>query len=72
MQTTPAKHNKTTQTEHMAAIKELINSKQLRQMMRKFNNLEIEVHQAMAVMDEQTGRLLNYTQLIRYSKYNKN
>ena len=26
----------------------------------------------MAVMDEQTGRLLNYKQLIRYPKYKKN
>ena len=30
----------------------------------RINNLEIEVHQAMAVMDEQTGRLLNYKQLM--------
>ena len=58
MQTTPAKRNTTTRTEHAADIESHINRKQLRQTTRKFNNLEIEVHQAMAVMDEQTGRLL--------------
>ena len=73
MRTTLAKRNKTTWTEHAAAIKERgLNRKQLRQTTRKFNNLEIEVHQAMAVMDEQTGRLLNYKQLMRDPKYKKN
>ncbi len=34
--------------------------------------IEIEVHQAMAVMDEETGQLLNYRKLLRSTKYNYN
>ena len=71
MRTTPAKRNKMTRTEHVSAIEERLNSKQLRQTTRKLNNLEIEVRQAMAVMDEQTGRLLNYKQLMWDPKYKK-
>jgi len=33
--------------------------------------IENEVHQAMAVMDEETGQLLNYRQLLRSAKYKK-
>jgi hypothetical protein len=33
--------------------------------------LENEVHQAMAVMDADTGKLLNYRQLMRSTKYRK-
>ena len=51
--------------------KNVANRKQLRQTTRKFNNLEIEVHQAMAVMDEYTVRLLDYKKLMRYPKYKK-
>ena len=71
MLTTPAKRNKMTQTEHVAAIEEHLNIKQLRQKTLKFKNLEIEVHQDMAVMDEQTGRLIKYKQVMRDSKYKK-
>ena len=72
MRTTPAKRNKMTQTEHVAAIEERINRKHLQQTTQKINNLEVEVHQAMAVMDEHTGRLLNYKQLVQDPKYKKN
>ena len=72
MITTPVNHNKTMRTENAAVIEECINSKQVRQTTRKFKNLEIEVHQVMVVMDEQTGRLLNYKQLMRDPKYKKN
>ena len=56
----------------MAAVEQCCNSRHLRQTTQKINNLEIEVHQAMALMDEQTGRLLNYKQLMRDPKYKKN
>ncbi len=35
----------------------------------KITRLENEVHQAMAVMDADTGRLLNYCQLMQSTKY---
>ena len=70
--TTPANRNKTAQTETEAAVEECRKIKHLRQTTQKINNLEIEVHQAMAVMDEQTGQLLNYKNLMRDPKYKKN
>ncbi len=36
---------------------------------RKITQLENEVHQAMAVMDADTGKLLNYCQLMQSTKY---
>ncbi len=36
---------------------------------RKITRLENEVHQAMAVMDADTGKLLNYRHLIQSTKY---
>ena len=57
------------QKKNAEAVEERRKRKHLRQTKQKTNNLEIEVHQAMAVMDEQTGRLLNYKQLIRDPKY---
>ena len=71
IRTMPDKHNKTTQTENAAAVEERRKSKHPRHTTQKINNLEIELHQAMAVMDEQTGRLLNYKQLMRDPKYKK-
>ena len=35
------------------------------------NKLENEVHQAMAVMDSENGKLLNYKQLMRDPKHKK-
>ena len=35
------------------------------------DRLENEVHEAMAVMDAETGKLLNYKQLMRNPKYKK-
>ena len=35
------------------------------------NTLENELHQAMAVMDAETGKLLKYKQLMRYLKHKK-
>ena len=62
--TTPAKRNKTTRPENAAAVEQRRNSRQLKHTTQKINDLEIELHQAMVVMDEQTGRLLNYKQLM--------
>ena len=36
---------------------------------QRMDRLENEVHEAMAVMDAETGKLLNYKQLIRNPKY---
>lgn len=33
--------------------------------------MENEVHQAMTVLDAETGKFLNYRQLMRYQKYKK-
>ena len=38
---------------------------------KKMELMENEIHQAMAVMDEETGQLLNYRQLLRSAKYKK-
>jgi hypothetical protein len=38
---------------------------------KKMELLENEVHQAMAVMDEETGQLFNYRQLLCSAKYKK-
>ena len=48
-----------------------ITRKQLRQMARQVSKLEIEVHQAMEVMDAETGKLLSYKQMMRYPKEKK-
>ena len=72
MRTSPAKPNKTTRTEHAEAIEEHLNIKKLQQTARRINNLDSEVHQAMAGVDEHTGRLLNYKQMMWDPKYKKN
>jgi hypothetical protein len=41
------------------------------QLTRRITTLENEVHQAMAVMDKDTGKLLNYRQLMNSLKYKK-
>lgn len=38
---------------------------------QRMDRLENEVHEAMAVMDAETGKLLNYKQLMRNPKYKK-
>ena len=38
---------------------------------RRITRLENEVHQSMAVMDMDTGKLLNYRQLMQNTKYRK-
>ena len=55
-----------------AAVEQRRNSKHLKQTTQNISNLEIKVHQAMIVMDEQTGQLLNYKQLMRDPKYKNN
>ena len=69
---TPAKRNKTTRSENVAAVEQHRNRRHLKQTTQKISNLEIEVHQAMAIMDEQTVQLLNYKKLIQDPKYKNN
>jgi hypothetical protein len=38
---------------------------------QQFKKMENEVHQALAVMDKETGRLLNYQQLLHSPKHKK-
>jgi uncharacterized membrane protein len=42
-----------------------------RRLTKKIELIENEVHQAMAVMDEETGQLLNYIQFLHSAKYKK-
>jgi hypothetical protein len=41
------------------------------QLTHRITRLENKVHQAMAVMDKDTGKLLNYRQLMNSPKYKK-
>ena len=43
--------------------------KKLRKVHKKIAKLENDVHQALAVMDKETGKMLNYRNLIRLPKY---
>ena len=45
--------------------------KHLRHLTRRITHLENEVHQALAVMDTESGKLLNYRQLMKDPKYQK-
>jgi len=38
---------------------------------KRFTRMENEAHKALAVMDKDTGKLLNYCQLLRHPKYKK-
>ena len=69
---TPARRNKTTRSENTAAVQQRRNIRYLKQTTQKLSNIEIGEQQAMVVMDEQTGLLLNYKQLMRDPKYKKN
>jgi hypothetical protein len=42
--------------------------KYARGLTKKMEQIENEVHQAMVVMDKETGQLLNYRQLLRSAK----
>ena len=43
----------------------------MRLLTQRLNVVENEVHQAMAVLDAETGKLLNYRQLMRHPNYKK-
>ncbi|KAL7523238.1 hypothetical protein ACHAXR_001576, partial [Thalassiosira sp. AJA248-18] len=47
----------------------LIPKPSTRRLTRRINRLENEVHRALAVMDAETGKLLNYRQLMKNPKY---
>jgi hypothetical protein len=38
---------------------------------QRLNIVENEVHQSMAVLDAETGKLINYRQLMRHPNYKK-
>ena len=38
---------------------------------KQFTRMENKVHKVLAVMDKDTGKLLNYRQLLRHPKYKK-
>ena len=61
----------TTRREQAAAVEVQRNKKHLKRLTKRIIKLEDEVHQAMAVMDADTGKLLNYRQLMRDPKYQK-
>ena len=43
--------------------------RKFRRLTRRMERLENEVHEALAVMDKDTGKMLNYRQLLRIPKY---
>ena len=45
--------------------------KYVRGLTKKMEQIENKVHQAMVIMDEETGQLLNYRQLLHGAKYKK-
>ena len=45
------------------------NKRKFRRLTRRMERLENEVQEAMAVMDQETGKMMNYRQLIRNPKY---
>ena len=55
-------------TKHQANF---VQARKTSQFLRKFQRIEQEVHQAMAVMDKETGKMLNYRQLLRHPKFKK-
>ena len=46
-------------------------SAKLRRLTRRVKRIENEVHQALAVMDKDSGKMLNYRQLMRHPDYKK-
>ncbi len=54
-----------------AVMKQQQHQHGLMQLTRRITRLENEVHLAMAVMDKDTGKLLNYRQLMNSPKHKK-
>ena len=67
----PAFNTRSRKTSHLAAAVgvPLRRRRRLRRFTRRLTQLENEVHQALAVMDKQTGRMMNYRQLLRHPLY---
>ena len=64
--------SKTISPELAAAVKRRRQDRtNVRRLTRRISRLENEVHQAMAVMDADSGKMLNYRQLMRNPKYKK-
>jgi hypothetical protein len=54
-----------------AVMKQQRHQQGLMRLTRRITRLENKVHQAMAVMDKDTSKLLNYRQLMNSLKYKK-
>jgi hypothetical protein len=54
-----------------AVMKQQQHQRKFVRLTRCITRLENDVHQAMAVMDKDTGKLLNYRQLMNSPKYKK-
>ena len=54
-----------------AAVEVRLSRRRLKRMTKQVSRLENEVHQAMAVLDAYTGKLLSYRQLLRHPKHKK-
>ena len=66
----PATTTRPGRTKGFAAVVEQVQAKRRirRRLSQRISRMENEVHQAMAVMDKETGKLLNYRQLLNHPK----
>ena len=66
-------HANTKNLDKAAAVTKRNNTvrKYARGLTKKMEQIENKVHQAMAIMDDKTGQLLNYKKLLRSAKYKK-
>jgi hypothetical protein len=65
----PTISSKKKQHQALAAI--LQSPVKSKQFWKSLKEIDIQVEQAMAVLDQETGKLLNYRQLLKSPKYNK-
>jgi hypothetical protein len=65
----PTRSSRTTRSGTANAVEKRRDNRRLRRWTRRITKMESEVHQAMAVMDAESGKLLNYKQLMRHPKY---
>lgn len=65
----PTISSKKKQHQALAAI--LQSPKKRKQFWKTLKEIDVQVEQAMAVLDQETGKLLNYRQLLKSPKYNK-
>lgn len=68
-QPTPIAKRKSTRQTKKASALAATERRYLHKLTGKIERLENEIHQALAVMDAETGKILNYRQLIKNPKY---